>query len=157
MLFMQELNNFKYRGARALTILHEQQMRSSVALWHKAKSMNIILPRTNDTDYQSLEHLLYHIFRAARGYMVWICDKLQLPDPKIDSVPEIDVIEIQADSYLEHLLERWALPLVDIEEDRFGEVYLSNWKVEFCIDAMMEHAVMHPIRHEFQLKELIGK
>jgi hypothetical protein len=26
-----------------------------------------------------------------------------------------------------------------------------------CIDAMLEHAVMHPIRHAFQLEELMRR
>ena len=150
-------NRFKYRGARAMTILHEQYMRSCLTIWQKAKKSNITLPETDDSDYQSLEHLLHHIFRAARGYMVWMCEKLQLPDPNINDVPDIASIEENSESYLEHLLDKWSLPLVDIEEERFGEVYQSNWKVDYCIDAMLEHAVMHPIRHEFQLKELIGE
>lgn len=148
--------DFKYRGARAMIILHAQYMRSCIAVWQQAKAKNVVLPKTDDSDYQSLGHLLHHVFRAARGYMVWICEKFELPDPKINQVPERDVIEKEADKYLEHLLTRWELPLVDIDEDRFGEVFLSNWKIEYSIDAMMEHAVMHPIRHEFQLLELMS-
>ena len=33
--------------------------------------------------------------------------------------------------------------------------YPSRWQTRYCIDAMLEHAVMHPIRHAFQLYELI--
>ncbi len=29
--------------------------------------------------------------------------------------------------------------------------------VEYSIDSMLEHAVMHPLRHRFQLEELIAK
>jgi hypothetical protein len=35
-------------------------------------------------------------------------------------------------------------------------IYPSRWGTEYCIDAMLEHAVMHPIRHEFQLRNLMG-
>ena len=154
---MHTLNNYKYRGARAMVILHEKHMRSCLAVWREAKEKNIKLPATDDSDYQSLDHLLHHVFRAARSYMVWMCDKLQLPDPQIDSVPELEEIENMADIYLKHLLERWALPLVDVEPERYGEMYVSNWKMEMCIEAMVEHAVMHPIRHEFQLQELLAK
>ena len=147
--------NFKYRGARAMTILHEQHMRSCLAVWRQAKDTNITLPTTDDSDYESIEHLMHHVLRAARGYMVWICEKLDLPDPKIHEVPSLDKIEKEAEQYLEHLLKRWALPLVDVEPKRYSEMYVSSWKMEMCIEAMIEHAVMHPIRHEFQLKELL--
>ena len=154
---MTTTKEFKYRGARAMTFLHEQHLRSCINLWKTAKQKNIKLPVTEDSDYQSLDHLLRHILRAARGYIVWICEKLNLPDPEINEVPEVNTIEAELDRYLEHLLEHWALPLVDIDEERFGEVYQSRWKVVYCIDAMMEHAVMHPIRHEFQLRELLNQ
>lgn len=147
--------SFNYRGARAMTMMHEQQMRSCLEVWKKAKAADITLPETEDKDYQSLEHVLYHIFRAARGYMTWMCEKLELPDPDIRQAPDLDSIESQADDYLDHLLTQWAKPLVDIEEERFNEVYKSRWNVEYCIDAMMEHAVLHPMRHQFQLEELM--
>ena len=64
--------------------LHEQHLRSFVKTWRKAKELNIKLPETTDTDYESLETLLRHVLRAARGYMIWICEKLELPAPEID-------------------------------------------------------------------------
>jgi uncharacterized damage-inducible protein DinB len=150
------LPKYKYNGARAMVILHEKHLRSCINTWHEAKKLNIKLPETDDEDYKSLETLLKHILRAARGYMTWICSKLNLPDPKIDLAPEPDLIESKTDEYLAHLLEKWKLPLAEIPEEKFhAPTYASNWGVEYCIDAMLEHAVMHTIRHEFQLRNLI--
>jgi hypothetical protein len=88
--------------------------------------------------------------------MTWICEKLNLPDPEIEEAPDGNLIEMKAEKYVSHLLEKWRLPLSDIPEENFHEQnYVSRWGVEYCIDAMMEHAVMHPIRHEFQLRNLI--
>ncbi len=153
---MEDLKKYKYNGARSLVLLHDRQLRSCIQTWREAKELNIKLPVTEDEDYQSLETLLRHILRAARGYMTWICDKLSLPDPGIDNPPDPGSIEKEADEYISHLLEKWKLPLADIEEEKFhSPVYTSRWGVDYCIDAMLEHAVMHPIRHEFQLKNLI--
>ncbi len=151
----QNLPKYKYNGARALVLLHEQHLKSCVDIWHKAKKLNIKLPETDDKDYESHETLLRHILRSARNYMIWICNKLNLPDPGIEKTPEPDGIESKADKHAAHILEKWRLPLVDIPEERFDEVYKSRWGVDYCIDAMLEHAVMHPIRHEFQLRNLI--
>lgn len=153
---MEELGNYKYRGARACILLHEEHLRGCLKIWKEAKAANIKLPETDDEDYQSLETLLHHIFRAARGYMVWICNKLELPDPEIRPAPELDKIEAEADSYLEHVLERWRLPLANISGETIDRSeFVSNWGVTYCIDGMLEHAVTHPIRHEFQLRNLI--
>lgn len=111
--------------------------------------------RSGDSFYR-MEH--YDILRAARNYMVWICKNLNLPDPQIEMAPEPDLIEMKADDYVSHLIEKWRLPLSEIPEEKFHTpCYTSNWGVEYCIDAMLEHAVMHPIRHEFQLNNLIEK
>jgi hypothetical protein len=150
--------NFNYGGAKALTLLHEKHMRAFLKTWQEAKAAGLELPETSDKDYASLETLLYHGLRAARGYMVWICKSLNLSDPEIKPAPDLSVIEKEAEAYLEHVLERWRLPLVDIEEKAFNvPTYTSNWGVDYCIDAMLEHAVMHPIRHEFQLKNLLAQ
>ena len=154
---IRDLKKYKYNGARSLVILHDQHLRSCVRTWQAAKRLNIQLPVTDDKDYQSLETLLRHILRASRNYMVWMCDKLGLPDPSIENQPEPDSVEAKADEYLAHLLERWRAPLAEVEEDRFhSPTYTSRWGVDYFIDAMLEHAVMHPIRHEFQLKNLIN-
>jgi uncharacterized damage-inducible protein DinB len=136
--------------------LHEQHLRSVVKIWKEAKQLNIKLPETTDTDYQSLEALLRHILRAARGYMTWMCDKLDLLDPEINATPLSDEVEQAVDKYIEHLLEKWKEPLKSVPKEKFmDKAYNARWGVEYCIDAMIEHAVMHPIRHEFQLRNLI--
>lgn len=138
--------------------MHEAELRRALVVWRQAKAAGVTLPETADPDYASLETLLVHILGAARGYMVWICRQLELPDPEIRPVPEAAVIEGEAENYLEHILERWRLPLAEVPEARFEpEVYRSNWGTPYAVEAMLEHALVHPLRHTFQLLEMSGK
>jgi hypothetical protein len=59
---------------------------------------------------------------------------------------------------MEHVLGRWgAEALREISDEQLETPeYPSRWRTRYCIDSMLEHAVMHPIRHAFQLEELIG-
>jgi hypothetical protein len=133
-------------------------MKSFLKTWKKAKEDKIKLPETDDLSYQSLETLLYHILKASRGYMVWICEKLYLAHPDIDPPPSKSDIQNKAGEYLNHLFEKWRLPLVNVSENSFrGTSYKTNWGDDFCIESMLEHAVLHPLRHEFQLKNMIKK
>lgn len=153
---MSDNVDYKYNGAKALVALQEEKLRSFLTCWRIAKELNISLPETDDKDYQSLETLLFHVLRASRGYLNWICENLKLQDPAIDPIPKLEVIEEKAGEYLEYLLNKWKHPLKDLDEKVFHEnTYKSRWGVEYCIDAMLEHAVMHPIRHEYQLNNLI--
>jgi uncharacterized damage-inducible protein DinB len=150
------LSTYNYNGARSLVLLHEHYIVQLLITWHRAKTENITLPKTDDPDYESLDKLLNHVFRSARGYMVWMCDKLNLPDPQIEETPQPELLVKNIDRQSEHLLTKWRLPLVNVDEEKFhSPTFKSNWGVEYSIDAMLEHAVMHLIRHEFQLQNLI--
>ncbi len=152
----EALGHYRYRGARAVVLMHEVELRRALTVWRQAKAAGVTLPQTEDPDYASLESLLVHILRAARGYMVWMCRQLELPDPEIRPVPDASVVEGEASGYLEHVLERWRLPLAEVPEARFEpEVYPSNWGTPYAVEAMLEHALAHPMRHAFQLSELI--
>jgi hypothetical protein len=88
--------------------------------------------------------------------MVWMCEKLQLPDPGIQPTPNAQAILHDAEQYMEHVLERWRAPLSNVSNEQLETPeYPSRWHTLYCIDAMLEHAVMHPIRHTFQLEELM--
>jgi hypothetical protein len=129
----EKLGNYTSRGARALVLLHEQHLRQCLEVWKQAKAANLSLPVTDEEKYQSLENLLSHSLSSARKYMIRMCN------------------------YLEHLLERWRLPLADVPDEKLEpEVYIPG-KTPYWIDVMLEHAVMHPIRHEFRLKELMQR
>lgn len=148
----------RYRGARSLVVLHDYHLRSFVQIWKRAHAKLISLPESDDPSYDSREALLSHVLSAARGYMVWMCEVLELPDPQIDKPPAAESVAAAVDDYVHHLADRWAGPLVDVDADRFENTeHQSRWGVRYCVDAMLEHAVMHPLRHEHQLHVLMGE
>jgi uncharacterized damage-inducible protein DinB len=147
----------EFKGAASLIDLHYKYMKKFLVTWREAKSKNIALPETSDPYYESLDSLLFHVLNSSRGYINWICRNLKLPDPEIKAVPPVENIQLLADEYLEYLLEKWKHPLKDVPELLFDQVFRSNWEVDYSIEAMLEHAVMHPVRHEYQLRNLIKK
>lgn len=154
---MSELSEYRYRGARALVLLHERELKEFLVAWKRAKAAGVTMPGTDDPSYASLETLLHHVLYCAGSYMIWMCRVLELPDPEIRPAPEADAIAAEAESYIEHVSQRWRTPLADVPEERFDyPTYASGWGVDYCVDAMLEHAVMHPIRHRFQLEEWIA-
>lgn len=147
---------YRSRAVRAMVLLHEEQLRRFLSMWRRALAASVSLPATADPAYASLEALGHHVLRAARGYMVWMCEMLELPDPGIRPAPDAATIVGEADEYLEHVLERWRAPLCEVSSEQLETPeYPSRWGTLYCIDAMLEHAVMHPIRHAFQLEELM--
>ncbi len=155
---MAEPTEYRYGGTRALVILHERQLRKFLVVWRRARKAGVALPETDDPHYASMETLLAHVLGCARHYMVWMCQVLELPDPGIRPEPATEVVANEAESYLEHVVERWHAPLAALtEEQAYRPSHNTKWGVEYSIDSMLEHAVMHPLRHRFQLEELIAK
>jgi hypothetical protein len=147
---------YRSRAVRALVLLHEEHLRRFIPTWRRALATSVSLPASDDPAYASLGALGQHVLGAAGSYMVWMCEMLELPDPGIQPAPGADAIVHSAEEYMEHVLERWRAPLCDVSNERLETPeYPSRWQTRYCIDAMLEHAVMHPIRHTFQLDELI--
>lgn len=145
----------EYSGARALIALHDQHMREFLATWRTAKAQNVALPETDDPDYESLDSLLLHVLSGPTHYMGWICKAMELPEPGFGEIPELEDIEKEADAFLEDALAKWTKPLVELPGESFELEFEAAWGPVYCIDAMLEHAVMHPIRHTFQLRNLM--
>ncbi|CAM3963134.1 hypothetical protein [Deinococcus frigens] len=150
----ENLAAYRSRAARALVLLHDKKMREFLGVWQRARASNVHLPATPDKHYQSLEHLLWHVLNSSGQYMVRMCAHLGLPDPQLEPVPSIENVEARAEAYLEHLLAWWRVPLAGVTNaDMQPEIYTPG--MHYWIDAMLEHAVMHPVRHTFQLRELM--
>jgi uncharacterized damage-inducible protein DinB len=147
----------RYPGAKALAELHEIHLRSFLAEWRAAKANQLTLPETDDRAYRSLETLLWHVLSCACRYLSWTTDALDLPPPVLPELPDEDAIADEADRLLEDILEAWRLPLWEQPLKAFvsGE-HKAWWGTGYCVDAMLEHAVMHPLRHRWQLEKLAG-
>lgn len=141
---------YVYGGVRALVELHDKHLRSFVGTWKRASAEGLRLPPTKDQHCATLDAMLRHVLGAARHYLVWVCEQAGLEDPGVAPTP--DDVAASPDAYVEHLLGCWDRPLRGLDEKTTDQgEYASAWGTRYCIDGMLEHAVMHPIRHEHQL------
>lgn len=148
--------SFRYGGARTLVALHERHLREFLAVWRQAEDRQLELPRTEDPNYASREALLAHVLGCGARYLVWICQQLELPPPEVEEYPDPAGLAERAEEYLGEVLAAWPGPLATLTEERaYAPAHASRWGPPYCIDAMLEHAVMHPIRHTHQLRELL--
>lgn len=148
---------YQSKAVIALVRLHEVEMKRMLEVWKDARQRGVTLPETEDPDYESIDHVMRHALRAARGYLTWICEMLIRPDPEIPPVPEAEQVAETADAYLDLVLAAWRehlawMPDSVIESEN---AYRSRWGWPYTIEEMLEHAVVHPMRHRIQLEELL--
>ncbi len=145
-----------YSGAAALTDLHADHLRGFLEAWRAAKEQGLLLPPSDDPNLASMDALLAHVLGCAARYLNWICEHLGLPGRVAEEYPAVDELPGRAEEYLEDVLEAWSEPLAGLTEERaYAPAHESRWGTPYCIDAMLEHAVMHPIRHTRQLQRLV--
>ena len=149
-------DRFQSGAIRALVALHEREMRTFFLVWKLADKMELELPPTLDSDCSTTDRMIRHVLNSSCGYLHWVCKKLKLPKPDIYPPTEIMNFSVEASGYLESLLNVWSIALVSVTDKDCNLEFKSSWNVYYCIDGMLEHAVMHPLRHSFQLEKLIG-
>jgi hypothetical protein len=147
----------RHCDAGALIALHDRHLRRFVASWNSAREVGRALPATPNANYASYDALLRHVLAAARSYMMWMTEQLGLPSPQIEVPPDVGAGAIRRDDYVEHLLAAWRTPLRDVEPERFTDVAYPSWGTVSTIEAKLEHAVVHPMRHALQLDALVAR
>ena len=146
---------WEYGGARSLVILHERELRRFIEAWKVAKARAVPVTGIKYKPGTTLEDILVHVLHWARDYLVWSCENLRLPDPACAPVPAVRDVARELDTYSDHLLARWREPFREVPQDALCEVqYRTRWGKDYTVEALLEHAVVHPMRHGLQLEEL---
>jgi len=148
---------FKSRAVRAIVLLHERRMRDFLPAWKEAVRAKIPLPKSENPSYQSYGALLRHVLGAGRNFLVWVAESLKLPDPGLPEPPPAEQIGAEADGYLEKVLAAWGSSLTAVEQAQLRDKRYPWRTMEMHIEALLEHAVVHPERHQLQLVELLGR
>jgi uncharacterized damage-inducible protein DinB len=148
---------FKSRAVRSLVELHETEMKKFFDVWDRFVASGLPLPEARgDADYQSRDHLVGHVVRAARNYLTWIGEQLGRPVTDVDLEADSLKIAPRAKDFVAEVISAWRrhMPLI-ADEELEPAAYKTRWGVLMTIESMLEHAVVHPMRHRIQLERLL--
>ncbi len=112
-------------------------------------------PVTQDKGCVSVQSVTNHILLSGYGYLYMIAK--QFGDLPYERKKQVDVSGIETacaelDALLQHSDERLT-PKVNItDEEIVNNIIKSPWGQTFDIDQLLEHAVMHIIRHRRQIE-----
>jgi hypothetical protein len=148
---------FKSNAVRSCVELHEIEVNRFFDVWEAFRASGLALPRTEDPNYQSPEHLKGHVCRAARNYLVWIGACVKRPVTDLDLETDPLVIARKGRPFVDDVMAAWRRHLALLEDAELApSVYKSRWGEDYNIEQMLEHAVVHPMRHRIQLERLMG-
>jgi hypothetical protein len=152
------MSEFRSRGVRSLVELHERELKEFIATWRRFVASGKPMPEAlGDSDYESAERLVTHVQGSARGYLLWICETLGRPIEGLPRVVDPDIVVPRLDAFVAETLEAWRTHLAPVENEQVaGQQYLSRWGEPHTIEQMLEHAVVHPMRHRIQLERILS-
>jgi len=147
---------FKSNAVRSLVELHEAELNRFYQAWRSFRASGLPLPPSSNPNYASADHLGGHVLRAARNYLTWVGDTVERPVTDVDLDDETVSIAGKGLAFLDEVLAAWRRHLVSVDDRELMEITRkSRWGQDHTIEQMLEHAVVHPMRHRIQLERLL--
>lgn len=123
--------------------------------------IKIVDSQTTDEDCRSIQTICRHVVRSGYGYADYILSALNIPtdSPNVNKMeiesPDVVVVELRRmiDYNLKHLYE---MNREIIEEKMFVIKFITRWGEEFNFEQILEHAIVHILRHRRQVEGFIG-
>ncbi len=121
----------------------------------KERLIQAIYPETTNPDCKSIQSILTHIVASIFSYSVYIENHIGLQTIR----PEYSILE-NAQAYTDQLYAGYAYcelifiqnPGIQLEESENSKKINANWGQQYDIDQMMEHSIVHILRHRRQIE-----
>ena len=116
----------------------------------------VVDSQTEDEDCRSAQTIMSHVVRAAYGYADYIREQLSIestrPQPKLLSRRESsEQLEAALLYTIETLDGRWEMSAEEIS----AMVIKSRWGAVYDAEGLLEHAIVHLLRHRRQIEKFI--
>jgi uncharacterized damage-inducible protein DinB len=148
---------FRSRAVRSLVELHEKEMRSFLETWRRFVAANLPMPDAQgDKSYEDRERLAGHVLMAARGYLTRIGEWVGRPVSDVDASQDPYEIVKRAPEFADGVLGAYRRHLAEISDQEMEQqVHRTRWGELMSVEMLLEHAVVHPMRHRIQLERIL--
>lgn len=151
---------YRRGGLGGLQDEYERATRDLLALLENLSDEEYLATRPEEVDFlQSIQLIMYHVVRAAYGY----ADKIRktISVEVTSNKPDQPFSRLEAITNLQSAIEysaasfegKWTMK----DEDLDGIKMMAPWKVEYSIEQMMEHAIVHILRHRRQIERILSE
>ena len=149
---------FRSRAVRSLVELHEREMRSFQEVWKRFAASGLPLPEAHgDKSYESHETLEAHVLMAARGYLTRIGEWVGRPVADVDATQDTKTIVSRSSEFANEVLAAYRRHLAEVTPEEVDpQIHRTRWGELMSVDNLLEHAVVHPMRHRIQLERTLA-
>jgi uncharacterized damage-inducible protein DinB len=133
------------------------ELKNLVVRIHESDFEKLVDPNTKDDDCRSVKTIVSHVINSGYGYANYIRDwnSISVNSPARRLYAQNEFIE-EFDKMIEYknktLEGKWALTDEEIMKVKIN----SRWGPEYNIEQLMEHAIVHILRHRRQIEKFIS-
>jgi uncharacterized damage-inducible protein DinB len=134
------------------------ELRRLVGRMAEADVVRVVDPTTGDEDCRSVQTIVSHVVNAGYGYADLLRRLFSVPStrPPKALLSHREFLE-QLDAVLAYTAEtlegRWLLT----HEEMSGAFVNSGWGVRYDVEQLLEHAVVHVLRHRRQIEKFMRR
>jgi uncharacterized damage-inducible protein DinB len=119
-------------------------------------AVRVVDPRTEDEACRSVQTIMSHVVNAGYGYADLLRKSFSVPStrpPKALLSPREYLEQLDAVlAYTAETLEgRWRMT----DEEISGAVINAGWGVTYDVEQLLEHAIVHVLRHRRQIEKFM--
>ena len=114
--------------------------------------VRVVDTQTKDEDCRSVQTIMSHVVRSGYGYADYIREQFSLestrPQSKLLSRQEsLEQLEAALEYTVQTLDGKWEMS----DEEISGTVIKSRWGIVYNVEGLLEHAIVHILRHRRQI------
>jgi uncharacterized damage-inducible protein DinB len=120
----------------------------------------VVDPSTDNRDCHSIQTILTHVVHSGFGYTNYIekhlgSDKQRPSKTQLNTAAEyIQQLQAMAD-YCANFFSQH--PDITMEETDNSKKILTGWGQQYDVEQLMEHAIVHVLRHRRQVEQFVKK
>jgi hypothetical protein len=109
-----------------------------------------------DETYENRDRLFGHVLMAMRGYLTRIGEWVGRPVTDVDASQDPYAIVARAPEFADEVLAAYRRHLAQVTtEELEKQAHRTRWGDLMSVEMLLEHAVVHPMRHRIQLERIL--
>ena len=155
----KNLEDYREGAIGALLDEHEKAMSEYLDFLERVNQeefLKIVDPDTKDDDCRSFQTISNHVVNAGYGYCSYIRNQFEGPTDRIRvEVNEVTKVRSQLNDMFEYMVQTLT-PLWNITDEEFNSnIIISPWGQKYDLEEMLEHSIVHILRHRRQLEKFL--
>jgi uncharacterized damage-inducible protein DinB len=134
------------------------ELRRLVARIPEDDFVRIVDAQTSDEACRSAQTIMSHVVNAAYGYADYLREQFSMDSTRpvsrvLTKQESLSQLDAAFEYTLETLKDHWGMT----DEQMMGFVIKTRWGAVYDVEGLLEHAIVHILRHRRQLERFISR